>query len=102
MQQLTSNVQMMMFKVLSSTLETDILQKIYVSTQEIRPECKVCESRYRPVSTVFFIQEYNLLFPILKRNVFLIFTIYCFKTNNFFLVNSSNLMDTIKTIVLIE
>ena len=57
-------------KVLSNTLEPDILQKkIYVSTQEIRPECKVCELCYRPIGTLFFIQEYNLLFPIPKKNV---------------------------------
>ena len=59
----------MMLKVLSNTLETDISQKIYVSTQEIRPECKVCELGYRPIGTMFFIQEYNLLFPIPKKNV---------------------------------
>ena len=47
-------------KVLNNTLEPDILQKnIYVSTQEIRAECKVCELRYRPIDTTFFIQEYN-------------------------------------------
>ena len=44
-------------------------EKIYVSTQEIRPECKVCELRYRPIGTLFFKQEYNLLFPIPKKNV---------------------------------
>ena len=43
MQQRTSNVQIIMSKVLSNTLETDILQKIYVIMQEIRPECKICE-----------------------------------------------------------
>ena len=43
--------------------------KKYVSTQEIRPECKVCELRYRPIGTMFSIQEYNLLFPIPKKNV---------------------------------
>ena len=95
----------MMQKVLSNTLEPDILQKyIYISTQEIRPECKVCELRYRPIDTMFFIQEYNLLFPIPKKNV--IFDIHHQLFQNqyfFFLVNSSNLMDTIKTItVLIE
>ena len=56
-------------KVLSSTLEPDILQKIYVSTQEIRPECKACELRYRPIDTMLFIQEYNLLFQIPKKDV---------------------------------
>ena len=76
-------------------------RKINVSTQEIKPECKVCELSYRPIGTMFFIQEYNLLFPIPKKNVFLIFIIYCFKINNSFLVNSSNLMDTIKTIVVL-
>ena len=25
-------------------------EKIYVSMQEIRPECKVCELRYQPIS----------------------------------------------------
>ena len=54
MQQLTSNVQRIVKKVLSNTLEPDILQKIYVSTQEIRPECKVCELRYRPIGTMIF------------------------------------------------
>ena len=34
-------------------------EKIYLSTQEIRPECKVCELRYLPIVTMFFIQEYN-------------------------------------------
>ena len=70
---------------------------MYVSTQEIRPECKVCELRYRPIVTIFFIQEYNLLFPIPNKNV--IFNIHdkLFQNQYFFLVNSSNLMDTIKT-----
>ena len=52
-------------------------RKVYVSTQQIRPECKVCELRYRPIGTMllfFFIQEYKLLFPIPKKNV--IFNIY--------------------------
>ena len=44
-------------KIFSNTLEPDILQKIYVSMQEIRPACKVCELRYRPIGTMFFIQE---------------------------------------------
>ena len=44
-------------------------RKIYIFTQELRPECKVCELRYRPIGTMFFIQEYNLLFPIPKKNV---------------------------------
>ena len=57
----------MLQKVLSNTLEPDILQKIYVYTQEIRPECKVCELRYRPIGTMFIIQEYNLLFPNTKE-----------------------------------
>ena len=101
MQQLTSNVQRMVKKVLSNTLEPEILQKIYVSTPEIRPECKVCELHYRPIGTMIFIQEYNLLFPIPKKNVIFILIIYCLKTNSFFLVNSSNLMDTIKTITVL-
>ena len=37
--------------------------------QEIRPECKVCELRYLPIGTMFFIQEYNLLFAIPKKNM---------------------------------
>ena len=71
-------------------------------TQEIRPECKVCELRYRPIGTMFFIQEYNLLFPIPKKNV--IFNIHhlLFQNQYFcFLVNSSNLIDTIKTIIVL-
>ena len=56
-------------KVLSNILEPDILQKMYVSTKEIRPECKVCELRYRPIGTMFFIQKYDLLFPIPKKNI---------------------------------
>ena len=55
--------------MLSNTLEPDILQKIYVSTQKKRPECKVCELRYRPIGTMFFIQEYDILFTITKKNV---------------------------------
>ena len=78
------------------TIEPYILQKKYVSTQEIRPECKVFELRYRPIGTTFFIQEYNLLFPIPKKNV--IFNIHhlLFQTQYFFLINSSNLMDKLK------
>ena len=57
--------------VKQNTLGPDMLQKMYVSTQEIRPGCKVCEIRYRPIGTMFFIQEYNLLFPIPKKNVIL-------------------------------
>ena len=69
MQQLTFNVQRMMSKVLSNTLEPDIFQKKNknVSTKDIWPECKVCESRYRPIGTLFLIQEYNLLCPIPKQ-----------------------------------
>ena len=37
--------------------------------QEMRPECKVCELRYWPIGTIFFIQDYNLLFPIPKKYV---------------------------------
>ena len=71
-------------KMLSNTLEPDILQKNICFTQEIRPGCKVCELRYRPIGTMFFIQEYNLLFPIPKKNVN--FNIYhlLFQTNIFF------------------
>ena len=70
--------------------------------QKIRPECKVCELRYTPIGTMFFKQEYNLLFPIPNRNV--IFNIHhlLFQNMYFFLVNSSNLMASIKIIVLIE
>ena len=47
----------------------------------------------------FFIQENNLLYPIPKKNV--IFNIHhlLFQNQYFFLVNSSNLLDTIKTIM---
>ena len=31
-------------------------------------KCKVCELRYQPIGTMFFIQHYNLLFPIPKKN----------------------------------
>ena len=80
-------------KVLSNTLEADILLTL-------RPECKVCELRYRPFGTLFFIQQYNVLFLIQKKNVsFNIY--YLLFQNHFFLVNSSNLMDTIKTIVVL-
>ena len=60
--------------MLSNTLEPEILQKIYFSMQEIRPESKVCELRYWPIGTMFFIQEHILLFPIPEKNV--IFNIY--------------------------
>ena len=76
--------------MLSNTLEPDILQKyIYVSMQDIRPVCKVCELRYRPIGTMFFIQGYNLLFLIPKKNV--IFNIHhlLFQNQYVFLVNSS-------------
>ena len=46
-------------------------EKIYVSTQQRWPECKVCELRYRPIGTMFFIREYNLLFQTPKKNVIL-------------------------------
>ena len=50
---------------------------------------------------MFFIQEYNLLFPIPKKNV--IFNIHhlLFQDQYFFLVNSSNLIDTIKAIIVL-
>ena len=67
--------------------------------QEIRPECKVCELRYRPIGTMFFIQESNLLCPIPKMNLILNIHHLMFQNQLFFLVNSSNLMDTIKTII---
>ena len=36
---------------------TCYFMKKYVSAQEIWPECKVCELRYRPIGTMFFTQE---------------------------------------------
>ena len=71
-------------KVLSNTLEPDILQKNICYTHEIRSECKVCELRYQPIGTMFFIQEYNLLFPVPKKNV--IFNIHhlLFQNQSFF------------------
>ena len=93
----------MMLKVLSNTLETDILQTNICFYAGIRPECNVCELRYRPIDTMFLIQEYNLVFPIPKKNVILKNYHILFQKKYIFLVNSSNLMDTIKTIfVLIE
>ena len=86
--------------MLSKTLEPDILQKIYVSTQEIRPECKVCDLRYRPIAQCSLYKNTIYYFHSLpKKNV--IFDIYhlLFQNTHFFLVNSSNLMDTIKTII---
>ena len=48
----------------------------------------------------FFIQEYDLLFSIPKKNVIFNFHHLLFQNQwVFFLVNSSNLMDTTKTIV---
>ena len=76
-------------------------RKIYVSTQEIRPECKVCELRYRPIVTMLFIQEDNLLFQIPKINVIFNSHHLLFQNHYFFQVNSSNLMDTIKTIIVL-
>ena len=52
--------------MLSNTLEPDILQKNICFYA--RNKTKVCELRYRPTVTMFFIQEYNLLFPIPKKN----------------------------------
>ena len=51
--------------------------------------------------TIFFIQEYNLLFPIPKKNVIFSILYLLFQNQYFFLVNSSNLMDTIKTIIVL-
>ena len=52
---------------------------------------------------MFFIQDYNLLFPIPKKNA--LFNIHHLLFQNqyvyFFLVHSSNLMDTIKTIIVL-
>ena len=47
---------------------------------------------------MFFIQEYNLLFPIPKKNVIFNTRHLLFKNQKKILVNSSTLMDTIKTI----
>ena len=88
-------------KVLSNTLEPDILQKKYVSAQEIWPECiryvnyvtALLAQCFLHKNTIYYFQYQK------KKMKFLIFIVYCFKTNNFFLVNSSNLMDTIKTII---
>ena len=60
----------------------------------------MCELRYRPIGTMLIIQEYNLLFPIPKKNV--ISNIHHLLFQNqyfFFLVHSSYLMDAIKTII---
>ena len=50
---------------------------------------------------MFFIQEYNLLFPLPKKNVVFNILHLLFQNQYFFLVNSSNLMDTIKTIIVL-
>ena len=55
--------------VMQHTRTLYFAEKIYVSTPEIRPECKVCELRYRPIGTMFVIQEYDLFFPTPKKNV---------------------------------
>ena len=55
--------------VLSNTLKPDILQEnicFYKHMHEIRPVCKVCDLRYRPIGTKFFIEENNSSFPIPK------------------------------------
>ena len=69
----------------------------------MRPECKVCELRNRPIGTMFFTQEYNLLVPIPKKNVILNIHHLLFQNQYFFLVNSSNVVDTIinKTIIVL-
>ena len=51
--------------------------------------------------TMFFIQEYNLLFPIPKKKVIFNNRHLLFQNQEFVLVNSSNLMDTIKTIIVL-
>ena len=51
--------------------------------------------------TMFFIHEYNLLFFIPKKNVIFNILHLLFQNQNFFLVNSSNLMNTIKTIIVL-
>ena len=51
--------------------------------------------------TMFFKQEYNFLFPIPKKNVIFNILHLLFPNQYFFLVNSSNLMDTIKTIIVL-
>ena len=72
-------------------------RKIHVSKQEIRPECKVYELRYRPMAQCSLYK-----FPIPKKNViFNIHHLLCKKQIFFFLVNSSNLMDTIEIIIVL-
>ena len=51
--------------------------------------------------TMFFTQEYNFLFPIPKKNVIFNILHLLFQNQKIFLVNSSNLMDTIKTIIVL-
>ena len=51
--------------------------------------------------TMFFIQEYIFLFLIPKKNVIFNILHLLFQKQYFFLVNSSNLMDTIKTIIVL-
>ena len=48
-----------------------------------------------------FIQELNLLFQIPKKNVVFNIQHLLFQNQQFFLVNSSNLMDTIKKLILL-
>ena len=48
---------------------------------------------------MFFIQEYNLLFPMPKKNAIFNILRLLFQNQYFFMVNTSNLMDTIKTII---
>ena len=89
--------------VLNNTLEPDILRQKYVFLrmkydQSVRYVNYVTDllaqcSLYK--STIYYFQYQ-------RRMLFLIFIIYCFKTNSFFfLVSSSNLMDTIKTIIVL-
>ena len=73
MQQLNSNVQKNDVKSVKQHTRTWFFaEKKYVFTQEIRPGCKVCELRYRPIATMFFIQEYLYYFQYQRRMLFLI------------------------------
>ena len=51
-------------------------KNIYVSTQDIRQVYTICEIRYRPFGTIFFTQEYNLLFPVPNKKVIFFVNIY--------------------------
>ena len=71
--------------------------------QEIRPECKVCELRYQPIGKCPLYMNTIYYFKYQRRMLFFNIHPLLFQNQYFILVNSSNLMDTIKTIsVLIE